>query len=42
MTVAQQTYHNVIVDIGTRLDLTETVLFRRAQCDLSGNAGRHP
>ncbi len=28
--VAQQTFENVIVDIGTRLDLTGTVLFRRA------------
>ncbi len=31
LTVAQQAYENVVVDIGTRLDLTETVLFRKAQ-----------
>jgi pilus assembly protein CpaE len=30
ITVAQQTFENVIVDIGARLDLTETALFRKA------------
>ena len=30
LTVAQQAYDNVVVDIGTRLDLTETCLFREA------------
>ena len=29
--VAQQTYQNIVVDIGTRLDLTETLLFRSSQ-----------
>jgi pilus assembly protein CpaE len=29
--VAKETYQNVVVDIGTRLDLTETILFRKAQ-----------
>jgi pilus assembly protein CpaE len=31
LTVAQQAYQNVVVDIGARLDLTETVLFRKGQ-----------
>lgn len=31
ITVAQRTYQNVIVDIGTRLDLTESVLFHSSQ-----------
>jgi pilus assembly protein CpaE len=31
LTVALQSYDNVVVDIGARLDLTETVLFRKAQ-----------
>jgi len=31
LTVAKETYQNVVVDIGTRLDLTETILFRKAQ-----------
>jgi pilus assembly protein CpaE len=30
LTVAQQTYENIVVDIGTRLDLMETVLFQKA------------
>jgi pilus assembly protein CpaE len=30
ITVAQQTFENVVVDIGARLDLTETALFRKA------------
>lgn len=30
LTVAQQTYANIVIDIGTRLDLTETLLFQKA------------
>lgn len=30
MTVAQQTFDNIVVDIGTRLDLTQTILFKKS------------
>ncbi len=30
VTVAKQTFQNVVIDIGSRLDLTETALFRQA------------
>jgi len=31
VTVAKRAYDNVVVDVGSRLDLTETALFRKAQ-----------
>ena len=41
LAVARQSFDNVVVDMGSRLDLTGTALFKDASSNLPGNPGRH-